>query len=81
MTGTSVDLTYTNASGDTEQQRGVRLPWEYAFTGTVGDVYISAQDNGRSGMVTATIWINDHVYKQAKSTGAYVIATASGTVE
>lgn len=81
VTGTAatVDVTYENSSQGTSQDSGVTLPWSYSFTGHAGDfVYISAQNDGASGNVTATIYKNDTVFKQSTSSGAYVIAEADG---
>lgn len=74
------DITYSNASEDTEQ-RSVSGFWSYDFTGASGQfVYISAQNNASSGTVSVQILHNGGVLKDASSSGAYVIATASGSV-
>jgi hypothetical protein len=82
----SVDITMSNAGGDTEQLSDVPLPWEKAFSVKVEEysyyfAYISAQNQGNSGTVTVTIYRNGSVFKTATSSGAYVIATASGGVD
>lgn len=43
-------------------------------------VYLSAQNDRSSGSVTATIWVNGSRWKQVTSSGAYVIATVSGSL-
>lgn len=73
----SCDLTYTNSSGSTEQ-RSMSNSWYYDFTSYPdGFYYISAQNNNASGSVTVRIYFNGKLEKEATSTGAYVIATAS----
>ncbi len=77
----SVSLTYTNATGGTEQIASASLPWGKSFTAQSGAfVYVSAQNNGSAGTVTATITVNGKVLQTSTSSGAYVIATASGDV-
>jgi hypothetical protein len=76
----SADITISTASGGTAQYSAVSLPWTYEMpyvaTGTF--LYVSAQSNETSGSITVEIWKYDTLYKTATSTGAYVIATASG---
>ena len=80
-TAGSVDLTYSNQSGNSEQLSGVSLPWTYEFDGASGDfLYISAQNNGRSGSVVCDIYVNEKLIETSTSSGAYVIATASGSI-
>lgn len=77
----SCDLTYENKSGGTEQIDDASYNWSYSFTGEVGQfVYISAQNNNNSGIVTVNISVDGEIYKTSTSTGAYVIATASGSI-
>ena len=77
----SVSLTYENSSGGTSQTTGTPLPWTYTFSGKPGDfLYVSAQNDGASGSVTATIYENGSVVQTSTSSGAYVIATASGSI-
>lgn len=83
VTGTAdtVDVTYENADGGTSQESDVDVPWSYSFTGEPGDfVYISAQNQGQTGTVTVTIYTDGDVFKTSTSEGAYVIATASGSL-
>ena len=83
VTGTAltVDLTIENEDGGTSQFSDKPLPWTYSFTGASGDfVYVSAQNQGDTGSVTATIYIDGEEYKTSTSSGAYVIATASGSI-
>lgn len=83
VTGTAatVDVTYENSSGGVSQESDVEVPWSYSFTGDPGDfVYISAQNQGQTGTVTVTIYRDGDVFKTSTSEGAYVIATASGTL-
>jgi hypothetical protein len=83
VTGTAltVDLTIENSNGGTSQYSDEPLPWSYSYTGRSDDfVYVSAQNQGDTGTVTATIYIDGDVYKTSTSSGAYVIATASGSI-
>ncbi len=80
---TAASLTYENSSDGTSQISASALPWTYSFT--VNDIsqflYISAQNNFDSGSVTTRIYVNGSVKKESTSTGAYVIATCSGSIE
>jgi len=83
VTGTAktVFVTYVNESGGTSQESNVSLPWSYTFTAKPGDfVYISAQNEGETGSVTVTIYKNGSIFKTSTSSGAYVIAEASGSL-
>ena len=83
VTGTaqSASLTYQNKDGGTSQESDVVLPWTYSFEGESGDfVYISAQNSGETGSVITTIYRDGDVFKTSTSTGAYVIASASGSL-
>jgi hypothetical protein len=77
----SVSVTYQNASGGTSQGSGCGLPWSYTYTGWRRDfAYISAQNEGDHGTVTASIYVGGALWKSSTSSGAYVIATASGSL-
>lgn len=76
---TSAMLTYANAQGGTEQAT-VALPWSAAYNMSQGDfLYISAQNQDSAGDVTTTIQVDGSTFKTSTSSGAYVIATASGS--
>jgi hypothetical protein len=80
ITGTAseVNVTLTNATGGTEQYSDVSVPHTYTFDDyTHWFLYISAQNQGESGSITATVYLNGEVVNTATSEGAYVIATAS----
>ena len=82
-TCSSVDVTYNNAGGDTEQMSDVDVPWSK----TLNDVpagqflYISAQNNDDSGTVVTKILVDGRELKRSESEGAYVIASCSGSAE
>jgi hypothetical protein len=83
---TSVNITINNANGNTEQFSHVSLPWEKTFTVEIEKdryyfAYVSAQNQGNSGDVTARIYKDGSVFKSSTSSGAYVIASASGSVD
>jgi len=85
-TASTVSITMYNAEGNTEQFSNVPLPWEQSFSVTVKNgghyfAYISAQNNGSSGTVTSTIYKDEGQFKTSTSSGAHVIATASGSVD
>jgi hypothetical protein len=75
------DVTYENSNGDTSQEAGVSLPWEFGFATTPGAfVYISAQRGGSPGDITCSIEIDGQVAETNTSNGPYTICTASGSV-
>jgi len=77
----TVDVTYSNESEGTSQESNVSIPWTYSFEGEEGQfVYISAQNQGETGSVTVTIYRNGKKIETSTSNGAYVIATASGSL-
>ena len=80
--GTSrASLTYSDANGGTRQSSGVSLPHGISLRNVRrGDfLYISAQNDNASGSVTVEILVNGSSFKRSQSSGAYVIATASGS--
>jgi hypothetical protein len=88
VTGTanSVSITMNNAGDNTEQLSNVPVPWEKTFSVELKKdsyyfAYVSAQNNGSSGSVIARIYKDEKLFKEATSSGAYVIATASGSVD
>ena len=75
------DVIYENSNGDTSQEAGVSLPWEFGFATTPGAfVYISAQRGGSPGDITCSIEIDGQVAETNTSSGPYTICTASGSV-
>lgn len=74
-----VSVTYANASEGTSQAT-VSVPWSHSFTCTKSGqfLYISAQNQGQTGTVTVRITKGGTTYKESTSSGAFVIATASG---
>jgi hypothetical protein len=89
-TAPTVDITIENSSGGTSQYGPVSLPWTSEFTVSVKSsnffAYLSAQNNSSSGSVTCNIYnkykTSDSytLFKSSTSNGAYVIATADGTI-
>jgi hypothetical protein len=74
-----VDVTLSNPTGGTEQYSSVSLPYKYSYYSFSDDfVYISAQNQGEYGTVRVSIYVDGELFKTASSSGAYVIATASG---
>jgi hypothetical protein len=74
-----VDVTLTNATGGTEQYSSVRLPKTYSFDSFPDSfLYISAQNQGESGTVKVSIYVDGELFKTSSSSGAYVIASAHG---
>lgn len=83
VTGTAalVDITIENEDGGTSQFSGVATPWSYNFSAPQDAfVYVSAQNQTDAGSVTTSIYVNAELFKVSTSSGAYVIATAYGSV-
>jgi len=83
VTGTAqtVDITLSNKEEGTSQFGDVSVPWSMSFVAPRGNfVYLSAQNQGQTGTVICTIYINGDQFKSSTSSGAYVIATASGSI-
>lgn len=75
----SCDMTYENNQGGTEQH-SMSGSWHLDMDMNHGQfMYISAQNNNASGSVTVSILCDGSVFKTSNSSGAYVIATASGS--
>jgi hypothetical protein len=72
ITGTAVtvDVTLNNSDGGTSQYTGVSVPHTYTYP-DIKDwfLYISAQNNGSSGSVTVSIYLNDNLFKTSTSSG------------
>jgi hypothetical protein len=82
ITGTAdeVDVTLNNDTGGTEQYDNVSIPKKYSYDSfTDNFLYISAQNQGKYGTVTVSIYVNGKVVKTSSSSGAYVIASASAS--
>ena len=82
VTGTADwgSVTYQNEAGGTSQESMVVLPWTYFFVANEGDfTYISAQNMGDTGSITVEIYNEFGLIKTSSSSGAYVIASVSGT--
>ena len=76
-TASTVFVTLNNATGGTEQFSNVSVPHTFTFENyTHWFFYISAQNDGASGSVTVTIYVDGEVVATSTSSGAYVIASA-----
>ena len=76
-TATSVRITFYDENGSTIQQP-VNLPWSYSFQRSNGYdffAYLSAQNEGTDGTVTAKIYKEGNVERQATASGAYCSVT------
>jgi hypothetical protein len=83
----SADITMQVPGGGTSQQSGVDLPmmrdgggpmnFDNVAVGTF--VYISAQNNQEYGDISCAIKVDGKIIQTITSSGAYVIATCSGT--
>lgn len=81
ITGTAseVAVTLSNPTGGVEQYN-VGVPHTFSYSSFPGwYLYISAQNQDDHGSVTVEIYVNGKLYKTSTSSGAYVIATASGS--
>jgi hypothetical protein len=73
-------ITCEGAPSGTVQYANVGSGWAYTWTQTgTRWLYFSAQNNTSSGTVTVKIFRDGEVIAQQTSSGAYVIATVSGT--
>jgi len=77
----SVDVTYENGTGGTEQKSHVAVPWSQTFQASSGAyLYLSAQNQGDSGDLTTEIEVDGSSRKQANASGAYVIADVNDSL-
>jgi hypothetical protein len=75
----SASLTYSNEQGGTEQDK-VMLPWQKTMSVKEGRfLYLSAQNQDQYGDITVRITVNGREVKRSTATGAYSIASASGS--
>lgn len=77
----SVSVTYTNSSGDTQQNSSAQTNQTIEL-GSVPSgefLYISVQNNSDHGRVACEIRKGDRVLAEAESSGAYVIATCDAS--
>lgn len=73
-------ITYQSEGGSTEQVEA-SSGWKHTFSAKRGAfVYVAAQKQGEEGAVEVEIRVNGDVFKTARSTAGYGIATASGMV-
>lgn len=82
-TAGDISLTYENATGGTEQleTRASGGEWRQTYRLPVGAfAYISVQNKEDNGTVSCSIMQNGLLWKTSTSSGAYVIATCSGSV-
>ncbi len=81
-----VSLTYENSNGGTNQFCCPRTPWRFRQRFAPGAfVFLLAQNQDRTGCVTTTInLIRDNGtaerFKRSTSSGAFVIASSSGSL-
>lgn len=77
----TASVTYENGTGGTEQKAAVRLPWSLPITAkSEAYLYISAQNDGDSGDLTAEIDVDGQTRKSANASGAYTIADVKDTL-
>jgi hypothetical protein len=88
ITGTAskVNITMSDGDGNTKQYSNVSVPWTKTFSVKIEKngyffAYVSAQNQEGSGSISAKIYKNDVLFKSSSSNGAYVIATASGSID
>ncbi|RIK35109.1 MAG: hypothetical protein DCC58_20875 [Chloroflexi bacterium] len=76
-----MSLTYATDQGGTAQEDVRVSRWEKNYTMSRGDfAYISVQNGIDSGTVTCEILLDGRPWKKTTSSGAYVIASCSGSV-
>jgi hypothetical protein len=81
VSGTSRDarVTYVNASGATEEQASVPLPWNLEFTAETLDwLHVRVFNATLSGTVSCKVLIDGKVFKEATSSGAWTTASCGG---
>jgi hypothetical protein len=76
----SVDVTYNNAQGGTQQISGASVPWSQTFTADSGAFLYLAQNKSDSGTVETEIDVDGKPLKQSQYSGAYTIANVSDTL-
>lgn len=77
----SVDVTYNNAQGGSQQIGNASVPWSQTFTADSGSfLYLSAQNKGESGTVETEIDVDGKPRKQSQSSGGYTIADVHDTL-
>lgn len=78
----SASITLSNLSGGTEQIVE-RLPWRLILDSAESGafVYVSAQNEARTGMVRCAIYVGSEVVAEAESDAPFGIATCSGVVQ
>ena len=78
-TATNARLTYESSGGAT-QQATVPIPWNFQRSAVDKDfLYLSAQNEGETGVVTVTITVGGTQFRTATSSGSFGVATVSGT--
>jgi hypothetical protein len=81
-TANNYNMTIESAPSGTAQYSNVGSGWQYTWT-QVNDnprfLYVSAQNQNSSGTVIVNIIKDGKIIATNNSSGAYVIATASGT--
>lgn len=84
VTGRSAgNITYTtDGAGSQEQQQDVTLPWRKTINVPAGFAFVSLlAQNGGKGQISCKITDSTgKVIKQATSSGAYAIASCSGSI-
>ena len=75
-----VGITARNSEGGTEQHE-VNVPYYHTLSMRGGEfVYLSAQNQGRSGNVHVSIRVDGNILQEASASSPFGIATASGSV-
>jgi len=75
----SVDVTLSNDTGGQEQYNDVPLPFRMDYGGfNERYVYLYAYNNGDSGTITISIYVNGNLFKTATSSGPYTNAVVYG---
>ena len=80
VTGTAKTVTVTYMIPDGMSQKSdVPIPWEYSFETERNDMLIlSAQNQGNSGSVVVTLYVDYERIQQVASEGAFIIASTKG---
>lgn len=83
VTGTAAaaSITFEHPTGSS-QVDPVTLPWRTTFEAPSGQfVYLSAQNDTQAGTIVVRIDVDGATIGESQASGAYVIATADGTIK
>ena len=79
VTCSDCDISYTNSTGGTDKVDNIIDSWQQEIKFKGDDfVYLSAQNGNTDSEVSVKIYVNNILFKEAKSNGKFSIANVSG---